>query len=135
MSKRQVNIVVHNHGVIAGEINGGVRIGGEPSVGPRRSSADSKARAPMSVSELLGSLFDADSLRRFLDASPGCRQVIAELPLPPASTAMIMYEAEQILRRYGLLNSDLAEGLTRRFPGRGEDIRRCLEMHIGASAP
>ncbi len=124
MSGRRTKVIVHNHGVVAGAIRGDVYIGISPTPrpDPPEGRAAGQEHAPMTVSELLASLFDADALRRFLLSSPEYRGPALELPLPPASTVMVMFEAGEILRRHGLLNKALANQLVALFPGRQADI-------------
>lgn len=132
MPDRRTKIILHNHGVVASEIRGDVYVGvsrpdGRRAPGAPKERAAGKERAPMAVSELLASLFDADALRRFLLSSAEYRGLALELPLPPASTVMLMFEAGEILRRHGLLNRALANHLVALFPGRQTDIRRSAQ--------
>ena len=126
MPERRAKIIVHNHGVIAGEIHGDVCVGASPPSRPSSQGdrVEDRRRAPTTVSELLESLFDVDSLRVFLHSLPEYRGITLELPLPPASTATIMFEAGEILRRHGFLNRAFADALIARFPRREADIGR-----------
>ena len=84
--------------------------------------------AQRELADLLRSLFSADELRRFLRYLPGGDRLVAELPALGASLAILTQDAVDLLKRQGLIDAALFEGL------KAERPRRALEIEQVARA-
>ncbi|WP_428267881.1 SUMF1/EgtB/PvdO family nonheme iron enzyme [Haliangium sp.] len=78
--------------------------------------------------DLLLSMFDGSSLRRFLRRLPDGDKVSVGLPGGTASLADLVFEAVDILERYGRLDDTLFNELEKEFRGRRDDIARVRAM-------
>lgn len=75
------------------------------------------------LSGLLGEVFSADELRRFIRETCG-RQVADMLPGPMTSLASLAAETATLLQRQGLVTADLRAALYASRPRRADDIDR-----------
>lgn len=74
------------------------------------------------LESLLGELFSAEQLRRFLVGLAGGEAVVQELPAGPVSLAELAHQAAAELQRAGRVNPALFAALREARPGQGAAI-------------